>query len=108
MEIDVHKFGRNEKFDEDRFNHRGFCNGCNVDLFLGQAPRYICLSCRPGPLKSDYVDICHDCFKLCKSLKYKDSQSFNEIINRLASINHDIESHILYRIYFSNGSYYTY
>lgn len=97
--IDEYKLGKNTTFDKNVREFPASCNGCSEGVNDGF--RWICLSCRPGPLRSGgFVDFCNGCF-----IKMKEKD--NELLERMRSDGHIHEEHLLLRVGFGD-EYYNY
>ena len=91
-DIDEYKIGTDKTFKENIQEHQGICTGCNIKLNGGF--RYVCLNC---PLQSDgFFDLCEKCMNC---LRGKDDQLYyEEILDKLEILGHEIESHIFLRV----------
>ena len=67
--IDKYKFGKPHSFIENTQKYgNGQCDSCTQSLDGGY--RYICLSCKPGPIKIEgFVDVCQMCMNVLKGKK---------------------------------------
>ena len=102
--IDVIKFGKNLMFNENIQTHNGLCDCCGETLNGGF--RYICLSCvqKEG---NGFIDVCEKCINCLKGNGEEHTISVVEIVEKLESKGHDLNSHVFFRICFA-GDYYNY
>lgn len=101
--IDEYRFGKKLVFEKDNKNFKAICNGCKKPI---NDYRFLCMKCRPGPLRSSgFIEICYKCLKIYNE-KNENNEQYNKIKNMLEESGHDREEHIYLRIAVSSGNYY--
>jgi hypothetical protein len=100
MDIENELLGQNILIEEDdNLEHEAMCNLCDEPVKGG--PRFICLNC--ANTRDGFVDLCHHCAESIYAFEAEDSE---HIRGKLG--NHDIETHLLLRIYYCTGDYFEY
>ena len=104
--IDEYKFGRNITFQESIQQFNAICNLCKSSVNGGF--RYICLNCRPGPVKhSGLMDVCETCMNCLRGKKGNLNILMNNknFLKTMEDEGHEIESHIFLRVCFGDNYY---
>jgi len=109
-EIDEYKLGENQCFSENCQEFHAICNVCLKNI--QGCFRYICLNCRPGPVKKQkifeegrfgFVDFCQQCMEVVK--EKKPEEKYKDILGSLEKEKHDEKSHVWLRICFGKEYY---
>ena len=106
--IDQYRFGRKIIFTET-FGMSGgnkyivYCNSCKKNV---SGIRYICLNCKPGPIKkTGFFDLCANCVKILDE-KNNNNMEYNTFNATTEEYGHIQEEHVLLRVAGWNGNYY--
>ena len=108
--IDLYKLGKKISLDEnyseiESQNHQAACNCC--EKTISNTCRYICLTCNPGCIVAGgFNDYCMNCFKILTDKSHKDNIILRD--KALKNDNHDSDTHIYLRLYYSYGDYFNY
>ena len=104
--IEEFKFGNNRLFEDDVQEFTS-CKCDNCDMCLAGAPRYICISCKPGPnMEGGWVDICNGCMNTWRKEPKNSTKNIQFRENLIQSVGHDSETHVFLRVFFGNPQTY--
>jgi len=99
--IDEYKLGNNKEFKDNITEFGASCNICHQEITKNI--RWICLNCRPGPMKRNgFVDICSGCMDVlqCKDGSEKKTM-FLDLLEK--EDNHDKNTHVFLRVCFGDS-----
>ncbi len=109
-EIDLYKLGKKlclteDKAELEKQDHQAACNNC--DKMITNKARFICLSCKPGcVIAGGFNDYCSDCIKKISDRNNEEYEKLSMKLKR--NDDHDTETHIYLRLYYSYGGYFEY
>lgn len=74
--IDEYKFGKDVQPKVGEAASQEPCYSCNGGCkSMSKGPRYICLTCRPGPLQNGgYIDFCNWCETVIRDEKHENHE----------------------------------